>query len=153
MQRSFWVPGQPQGKARAKVTVIAGHAHAYTPEKTALYEAQIISAYEQRYHDHPLLCGALRIFIRAVFPIIKSESKCVAMLMLAGVRAPTKKPDFDNIAKVICDALKGIAYGDDTQIVTASFLKEYGEKPGVYVLLDDNWKEIYTATRSDIIPF
>ena len=40
---------------------------------------------------------------------------------------PTKKPDVDNIAKVICDVLNGIAYHDDTQIVSLNVSKVYTE--------------------------
>ena len=36
---------------------------------------------------------------------------------------PTLKPDTDNIAKIICDGLNGIAYKDDKQIVSLTVLK------------------------------
>lgn len=38
---------------------------------------------------------------------------------------PTKKPDCDNVAKMICDALNGLAYKDDAQIVNLNVLKAY----------------------------
>lgn len=44
-----------------------------------------------------------------------------------------KKPDADNIAKVICDALNGIAYADDSHIINLMINKKYGENPGVHV--------------------
>ena len=46
---------------------------------------------------------------------------------------PTRKPDFDNIGKVICDALNGIAYRDDAQIVDALVRKFYSDTPRVIV--------------------
>lgn len=46
---------------------------------------------------------------------------------------PVKKPDADNIAKIICDALNGIAYRDDTQIISLKVLKIYDKGSGVQV--------------------
>lgn len=48
---------------------------------------------------------------------------------------PTKKPDFDNIGKVICDALNKIAYRDDSQIVDAQVRKFYSDRPRVVVTI------------------
>ena len=156
MLRYFFVPGQPQGKARAKIVMRGKYAHAYTPEKTVCYESLIVTSYLEKYgRECPADCE-LRIIIRAVFPVPKSTSKKQAGLMLAGEVAPTKKPDADNIAKVICDALNGIAYADDTRIVTMMLTKEYGAVPGVWVLLDDEWKTLNADAMIeaiDTIPF
>ena len=46
-------------------------------------------------------------------------------MMEAGELLPCKKPDADNIAKVICDALNKVAYGDDTQICSLKVDKRY----------------------------
>ena len=48
---------------------------------------------------------------------------------------PTKKPDADNVIKIITDALNGIAYDDDRQIVALMFEKFYAEIPHVDVYL------------------
>lgn len=40
---------------------------------------------------------------------------------------PTTKPDWDNIAKNICDALNGVVYPDDKAIVTGSVKKVYSD--------------------------
>lgn len=50
--------------------------------------------------------------------------------MLSGQLYPTKKPDWDNVGKIICDALNGIAYRDDAQIVFAAVSKSYTEGEG-----------------------
>ncbi|XZN30187.1 RusA family crossover junction endodeoxyribonuclease [Clostridium perfringens] len=41
---------------------------------------------------------------------------------------PTKKPDVDNIAKIILDSLNGVAYKDDSQIVDLRIIKSYTEE-------------------------
>ena len=53
--------------------------------------------------------------------------------MLAGYEKPCKKPDIDNIAKVVLDALNDVAYGDDTQVVSLCMAKKYAESPRVEV--------------------
>lgn len=63
--------------------------------------------------------------IEAVFDIPKSKSKKVKAQMYTGVILPTKKPDADNIAKVVCDALNGVAYKDDTQVCSLTVIKRY----------------------------
>ena len=75
--------------------------------------------------------------ITAFYSIPKSTSKKRAALMRDGLLRPTKKPDYDNVAKVICDALNKIAYCDDAQIVEAAFAKFYADEPRVEVRL---WK-------------
>ena len=55
--------------------------------------------------------------ILAYFEPPKSISKKKRAEMLEGKIWPAKKPDSDNIAKVVLDALTGIAYHDDTQII------------------------------------
>ena len=45
--------------------------------------------------------------------------------MIAGAILPTKKPDCDNILKVIFDSLNGLAYDDDVQVVSVTFQKVY----------------------------
>ena len=56
-------------------------------------------------------------------------------MMLDGDILPRKKPDYDNIAKIITDALNGIAYKDDSQVVWANIRKLYAENPRVYVMM------------------
>lgn len=116
----FEVPGKPQGKARARTTKFGS----YTPEKTVLYENLIKVCYRQvsdYISDKPL-----HITIEAVFEPVKSVSKAQREAMLSGLIKPTKKPDIDNIAKVVLDALNGVAYRDDTQVIELDLIKSYG---------------------------
>jgi Holliday junction resolvase RusA-like endonuclease len=63
----------------------------------------------------------------------KSYSKKRTEACLSGLERPTKKPDWDNVAKSICDAMNGIVYQDDTQIVDAYVTKVYSANSGVDV--------------------
>ena len=47
--------------------------------------------------------------------------------------SPIKKPDMDNIAKIILDSLNGLAYLDDKQVTKLVIWKKYGDIPKVEV--------------------
>lgn len=136
MIRQFFVPGAPQGKGRAKVAARGKFAHAYSPEKTVAYESLIKSQYAAAYPDAELFIGEIDMSIKAWFEVPKSTSTKQKLRMLSGCINPAKKPDADNIAKVICDALNGIAYRDDTQVINLHIRKRYAEKPGVDVWIE-----------------
>ena len=50
---------------------------------------------------------------------------------------PTKKPDMDNVVKIIADSLNQIAYRDDTQIVDCQCRKFYSDNPRVEVTIKE----------------
>ncbi len=59
----------------------------------------------------------------------KSYSKNKRLLCTQNVTPPTCKPDWDNIGKALCDALNGVAYGDDASIYDAHIVKRWGPCP------------------------
>lgn len=123
----FYIPGKPQGKARARTFYDkkAGRMRSVTPENTVLYENHIIQSYLNAAKKPQMLQGALEVSIKAYFPIPKSTTKKARKQIEDGEVFPTKKPDADNIAKVICDALNQIAYQDDTQVVELTVTKHF----------------------------
>ena len=50
-------------------------------------------------------------------------------LMEKGEIRPTIKPDLDNCVKIVADSLNGIAYKDDSQIVSVVADKYYSDTP------------------------
>ena len=48
--------------------------------------------------------------------------------MLSGLISPTKKPDVDNVIKIILDALNGFAWHDDSQVVNLQIEKKYTQR-------------------------
>ena len=132
----FIIPGEPRGKGRPRFSRRNGCVTAYTPQKTSEYENLVKWEYRQacgpeRFADDERL--SLQIF--AFYSIPKSASKKDRALMCRGIIRPAKKPDMDNVIKIIADSLNGIAYKDDSQIVDASVRKFYAETPYVYVVL------------------
>lgn len=131
----FTVPGQPKGKARARtVWRGGGKSFSYTPEGTVLYENLIKTCYLQDA-GHVLFNDGqpLAVSITAFYEVPKSYSKKKKQEMLDGQLYPTKKPDIDNIAKCVLDALNKLAYRDDTQVVRLHMEKHYAEIPRVEV--------------------
>ena len=49
----------------------------------------------------------------------------------------TIKPDCDNIAKIVLDALNGLAYDDDSQVTELEVHKFYGDIGDVFVGLEE----------------
>lgn len=134
---SFFVPGPPKGKARVKVTKFGN----FTPEGTLLYENFIKTCFLEAYGKTGVMYPdkePVSICINAFFGIPNSASKKKAALMASNEILPTKKPDIDNIGKVVADALNGIAYKDDTQIVDLHIQKRYTEESeGLMILIDE----------------
>ena len=131
----FIIPGEPTGKGRAKFARRGNFVSTYTPEKTVLYENLVKLCYQEQckgYTENPL---AVEMFITCGIP--KSTSKKNKELMLKGKIRPTKKPDIDNICKIILDSLNGVAYKDDTQVFHLSATKRYGEIPQVEVYITE----------------
>ena len=54
---------------------------------------------------------------------------------LENIIRPIKKPDMDNVIKMVADALNQVAYKDDTQIVDCQVRKFYSEEPRVEVII------------------
>ncbi|MEC5291547.1 MULTISPECIES: RusA family crossover junction endodeoxyribonuclease [unclassified Aurantimonas] len=121
--------GQPRGKGRPRV---AEAGHVYTPVSTRDYEAWLKFGAQEVMGDRPPLAGPLRVDLRIVVPIARSWPKKRQEAARAGTEFPTKKPDLDNIMKML-DALNLVAFVDDAQIVETKIEKIYGDKPGLWV--------------------
>lgn len=135
----FTVPGNPQGKARAKTVrnKYTGKVNSFTPDNTVLYENLIKESFGIATHEQWMNKEPLKVSIVAFYPIPKNTSKKNRAQMISGKLRPTKKPDADNVAKVVCDALNGIAYYDDTQVVDLTVHKYFGEAPHVTVQIQE----------------
>ena len=136
MKFRFTVPGEPVGKGRPRVVRRGGFIQTYTPEKTASYE-NLVKLEFQRQGGRMMKDGPVYMSIMAWYAIPKSVSKRKREAMIGGLILPTKKPDCDNLAKSIADALNGLAYRDDSQVVSLHVSKRFGEEPGVSVTLEE----------------
>ena len=130
MTITFTVLGEPVGKARQRVTRFG----TYTPQATVLYENLIKTEYRRQCNDHRFDDKQpLRMEVRAEYLIPASASKAKRAAMAKGEIRPMKKPDWDNVGKVVSDALNKLAYWDDTQIVDCTVQKFYSDRPRIIV--------------------
>lgn len=119
----FTVPGEPHGWARARA-----NGQRYFTDRKSLSRKQAIAAWAIEA-GAKMREDALRVTVRAYFGAPKSASKKRVAAMLAGMEYPTKKPDGDNIAKIIGDALNGVAWRDDVQVVDWIIEKRWDVEP------------------------
>ena len=131
MLYEFEVPGKITGKGRPRVNSYTGIV--YTPTNTKDYESLVQQYFVLKYPKFKPLETRVEIKIVAYFGIPKSTSKCKAEEMLQDTISPTKKPDIDNIVKIILDALNKVAFIDDTQITKLSIEKKYENEEKVCV--------------------
>ena len=135
-QIKFSVPGQPFGKQRPKFSRAGQYVKTYTPDKTVSYENLVKLMYQQAAKGRMFSEGAaLDVRIIAYFEIPKSISKKKRKDMLEHRIRPTKKPNWDNIGKIVCDSLNKVAYRDDSAVVDAQVRKFYSENPRVDVMI------------------
>lgn len=120
MRVKFTIPGVPIPKARPRIV----RGHAFTPKKTKDYEALVQDVYNLTVGEY-LGDSAIVATIDLFFPIPKSYSKSKRRRIAEGKIKHTKRPDVDNCAKAILDALNEVAYKDDAQVVESRITKNY----------------------------
>lgn len=136
MKIRFTVLGEPQGKGRPRFANIKGKTITRTPEKTVLYENLVVTEYRRQVGSAKFPDNAIiDLRIMAYFTIPASASKKKKKLMEEGDIRPAKKPDMDNIVKVVADSLNHVAYRDDAQVVDCQIRKYYSRQPRIEVTL------------------
>lgn len=129
----FTIPGQPIAKGRMRVSFTTKRT--YTPEKTVNYENLVKHRFTEEYPDHEPIATAIKVDIFLSVQIPQSWSKKKQSLANEGFIYPTSKPDLDNCAKIILDALNEIAWIDDKQVVELSIGKRYSITPMTVVTI------------------
>ena len=138
MKVKFTVLGEPAGKGRPRFRSVGPYVKTYTPEKTVSYENLVKLEYRRQCNDFKFEDGVpLDLRITAYYSIPKSTSKKKRVLMEQFKIRSMKKPDNDNIVKVVQDALSLVAYHDDVQVVDCQLRKFYSENPRVVVTIQE----------------
>ncbi len=127
----FEVVGKIKGKARPRL----GKFGTYTPTDTVNYENLVEISYLNakgiNLHSKPI-----KMQIQAIFEPPRSISKKRREELLKG-QPVLKKPDIDNILKIVADALNKVAYDDDSQICDMSITKTYGEQEKLIIDVEE----------------
>ena len=135
MKYEFEVPGEIVGKERPRVNMYTGRV--YTPNKTKDYEFLVQQYVKIKYPNYKMLEGRISIDIIAYLKIPKSTNKSKTQEMLENKISPTKKPDVDNIAKSILDAMNGFVFKDDNQVSKISVEKRFALEEKAVITVEE----------------
>ena len=126
MTYEFEVPGKITGKGRPRVNSYTGIV--YTPTKTKDYETLVEQYFLLKYPRFKEIVGRAKVTITE-----KSDKEN----MLNNIISPTKKPDIDNIVKIVLDAMNKFAFKDDTQITKLEVEKIYGIEEKLQIKIEE----------------
>jgi Holliday junction resolvase RusA-like endonuclease len=130
------VPGQIVPWKRAQRRRLGnGAVVTFTDRDVEAYHATVRMAAGRVMDGRPPFSGAIEVTIIAVFPVPGSWSQKRRAQALAGTIAKVTKPDIENSAKGVLDALQSVVYCDDRQIVSLSARKIYGDRPRLEIEL------------------
>lgn len=131
----FEVPGKVIGKGRPRLNTYTGTV--YTPTKTKDYETLVEQYFLLKYPKFKALEGRLKVKIIAYFEMPKSTKKSDIEEMLENKISPTKKPDIDNIVKIVLDSMNKFAFRDDTQITKLEVEKIYSFEEKIFIKIEE----------------
>jgi len=139
---SFWVPGLPAtagsktGFYNKKIKrVIMTPAN----KKQKPWMAVVRLKAEESYQG-PVLTGPIRLNVVFRMPRPRSHygtGKNSEILKLSAPAYHTKRPDLTKMARAIEDALTGVIWRDDSQVVKNTTLKGYDDRPGVEITIEE----------------
>jgi len=126
------IPGPARGKQRPRSTRTG---RVYTPAQTVNQEAYIKMLAATAMRGLAPLIGPLEATFSISVAIPKSFTRQQRKLIDEGSLYPTSKPDIDNVVKLLCDAMNGVVYGDDKQIVDLYVSKVYEDAGSTTVMV------------------
>lgn len=129
---NFTILGKTVGKGRPRVT----RNGTYTPKTTKDYQKKVATIAESECDNYFMGDEALIATILCYYPIPKNMPKYKRRMIEEGKLYPIVKPDLDNVAKAILDALNGVVYKDDNQVVELHIKKLYSDDPMVIVEIE-----------------
>lgn len=120
----------PTPKSRARVTK---SGHAYTPASTKKAQQDIQLLLKSYMNRNQILTTPKPVFVKMIFnyPIPRKITDSDKLLGDLGMFYKSSRPDLDNLAKLVADAMNGIVYFDDSQIVKLLCEKKYSIQEGI----------------------
>lgn len=137
---AFTVPGTPRGKGRPRAVPFLDskgepQVRMVTPKDTRRDEKAVRDCFRLRYPDHRPWTGPVLLRFTAVFETPASFNAALKEAAARGKLYAIKKPDKDNIEKLIVDSLNGVAFADDQQVMGGG-VKRYGSPARVMIELE-----------------
>lgn len=116
---TFRVPGDPRGKGRPRTRVIPAsppYAHIYSDHSDVKYEERVRESYELEFGNLEQIEDGVAVEVNVTAHFRMPKSLTARKKDLLHDAPCLKKPDGDNVLKIITDALSGVAYHDDKQV-------------------------------------
>jgi Holliday junction resolvase RusA-like endonuclease len=134
---TFKLDADPVGKQRARYARRGNFVQTYTPDKTRNYEALLKDAAIEAMGSSEPLETPVSLYLYIRVPIPKSFSKKKVQECLNGSEQPMKKPDSSNVLKSVEDAMNGVVYMDDCQIINHHITRVYSPLSGVDICVKE----------------
>ena len=142
MNLTFTVPGPAATKNRRGLQIMQrgekSFPHSFKTAEVENFEgkiAQFALFARNEAGIHQPIDAPLRIYITVFRKLPKSASNKKREMMIRGELAPTTRPDLDNYEKPIMDALTGVIYNDDSQIVYKASAKYFDDGQGERIVI------------------
>ena len=119
---SFTVPGDPVPQPRPRVSTRGGFARAYVPAKHPVHAYRQAVALAAKLAGLETITEPIQVCVVSVFERPKSHVTGRGVVKATAPRVP--RPDVDNIAKAVLDALGD--FFDDTLVESLQVSKSYG---------------------------
>lgn len=131
----------PEPQKKTKFRRCGNKVFTYDPSSRYIERLQ----WQIRAHQQPeLYMGPVEIDLTFFLTIPKATSKVKRRLMNNGSIKHIIRPDLDNLAYAVTNAMKGIIYRDDSQIVSSRYRKFYGDQPRIVIKIRDVVDQIFT---------
>lgn len=137
------MPGIPVPQARSRFSTLGGVVHSYDTKKCRMYKDLVkvyaLEAKKQSKNEDwvDVMVGVpLSMALQLLMPIPARWNKADKASALRGDIAPLSRPDIDNLVKTYLDALTGVFYKDDSQVVSVHAIKRYGSDPSATIILN-----------------
>ena len=144
------VPGEPVGKGSFKAFVPKGAEHPIITNdnaRTKPWEARVALAAKQQW-PHGVCRGGVRMHLYFTFTRPKGHYGTGRNAGRVKDSAPAEKlttPDIDKLQRAVLDALTGIVYADDKQVLDVRQSKRFGDAAGVLICINSARREPVTV--------
>lgn len=132
---AFMIPGKPQAWQRAGVVRKRGKVIHFTPASTRDFKKAVTLLARSAMGGKRPVTGPVSLDITFTMPIPRSWTKRQQALAQNGEVHHLQRPDLDNLAKGVKDALTGVVWVDDCQVVILHLRKLYSADPATHVVV------------------
>ena len=126
------IVGEPIPQPRARITTRGGFGQAYTPKAHPIHAYRQAIALTWKSAVGKQFDGPLKVTMEFYLTRPKTVKRVWHIV----------KPDGDNLSRGATDALKGVAWVDDSQIVESIVRKSYGVPRTVVSVEQVNYSEL-----------